>query len=106
MDAVKRATSFDKASLVNRSSSSVSQAIWLAPRLAGNDSLKTICFLPTTKTGFYILPEYIAALKQLADPPQSQISQIEAMLTVAVGSDKAKSYNNYIADPNDSTKNV
>lgn len=49
-------------------------------------------------------PEYIAALKQLADPntPQSQISQIEARLTAV--NDKAKSYNNYIADPNDSTK--
>ena len=47
-------------------------------------------------------PEYIAALKQLADQntPQSQISQIEATLTAV--NDKAKSFNNYVADPNDS----
>ena len=56
------------------------------------------------KNRLYMTPEYIAALKQLADPntPQSQISQIEATLTAV--NDKAKSYNNYIADPNDSTK--
>ena len=55
-----------------------------------------------TKNTFYMTPEYIAALKQLADPntPQSQISQIEATLTAV--NDKAKSFNNYVADPNDS----
>lgn len=55
-----------------------------------------------TKNTFYMTPEYIAALKQLADlnTPQSQISQIEATLTAV--NDKAKSFNNYVADPNDS----
>ena len=67
-----------------------------------NDSLKPS--VSNNKNRLYMTPEYIAALKQLADPntPQSQISQIEATLTAV--NDKAKSYNNYIADPNDSTK--
>lgn len=54
------------------------------------------------KNTFYMTPEYIAALKQLADPntPASQISQIQQTL-IAVN-DRAKSYNNYVADPNDS----
>lgn len=54
------------------------------------------------KNTFYMTPEYISALKQLADPntPQSQISQIEETLKAV--NDKAKSYNNYVADPTDS----
>ena len=100
-DAEKSKQALDKASSQEaEAQAKLSQA--QASLEAAQASLKPS--VSNNKNRLYMTPEYIAALKQLADPntPQSQISQIEATLTAV--NDKAKSYNNYIADPNDSTK--
>lgn len=100
-DAEKSKQALDKASSQEaEAQAKLSQA--QASLEAAQASLKPS--VSNNKNRLYMTPEYIAALKQLADPntPQSQISQIEARLTAV--NDKAKSYNNYIADPNDSTK--
>ena len=100
-DAEKAKQTLDKASSQEaEAQAKLSQA--QASLEAAQASLKPS--VSNNKNRLYMTPEYIAALKQLADPntPQSQISQIEATLTAV--NDKAKSYNNYIADPNDSTK--
>ncbi|RHE63980.1 SEC10/PgrA surface exclusion domain-containing protein [Streptococcus gordonii] len=104
-DAEKAKQALDKASSQETEAQaklSQVQANLEAAQATENDSLKPS--VSNNKNRLYMTPEYIAALKQLADPntPQSQISQIEARLTAV--NDKAKSYNNYIADPNDSTK--
>lgn len=104
-DAEKSKQALDKASSQEAEAQaklSQAQASLEAAQATENDSLKPS--VSNNKNRLYMTPEYIAALKQLADPntPQSQISQIEATLTAV--NDKAKSYNNYIADPNDSTK--
>lgn len=104
-DAEKAKQTLDKASSQEAEAQaklSQAQANLEAAQATENDSLKPS--VSNNKNRLYMTPEYIAALKQLADPntPQSQISQIEATLTAV--NDKAKSYNNYIADPNDSTK--
>lgn len=104
-DAEKSKQALDKASSQEAEAQdklSQAQANLEAAQATENDSLKPS--VSNNKNRLYMTPEYIAALKQLADPntPQSQISQIEARLTAV--NDKAKSYNNYIADPNDSTK--
>ena len=104
-DAEKAKQALDKASSQETEAQaklSQAQASLEAAQATENDSLKPS--VSNNKNRLYMTPEYIAALKQLADPntPQSQISQIEATLTAV--NDKAKSYNNYIADPNDSTK--
>ncbi|RSK14032.1 SEC10/PgrA surface exclusion domain-containing protein [Streptococcus gordonii] len=104
-DAEKAKQTLDKASSQEAEAQaklSQAQANLEAAQAIENDSLKPS--VSNNKNRLYMTPEYIAALKQLADPntPQSQISQIEARLTAV--NDKAKSYNNYIADPNDSTK--
>ena len=100
-DAEKAKQTLDKASSQEaEAQAKLSQA--QASLEAAQASLKPS--VSNNKNRLYMTPEYIAALKQLADPntPQSQISQIEATLTAV--NDRAKSYNNYIADPNDSTK--
>ena len=100
-DAEKSKQALDKASSQEaEAQAKLSQA--QASLEAAQASLKPS--VSNNKNRLYMTPEYIAALKQLADPntPQSQISQIEATLTAV--NDKAKSYNNYIADSNDSTK--
>lgn len=104
-DAEKAKQTLDKASSQEAEAQaklSQAQANLEAAQATENDSLKPS--VSNNKNRLYMTPEYIAALKQLADPntPQSQISQIEATLTAV--NDRAKSYNNYIADPNDSTK--